>query len=885
MALSTGDKLGHYEIRGLLGKGGMGEVYRGRDTKLKREVALKVLPGVFARDPERMARFQREAEVLASLNHPNIAAIYGVESDGEHKALVMELVEGDAPKGPLPFDEAWAITSQIAAALEYAHEKNVIHRDLKPANVKVTPEGIVKLLDFGLAKALSNRREASVPTGEDSPTLTMGATEAGVILGTAAYMAPEQAKGKPLDKRADIWSFGVVLHELLSGQRLFKGEDIADTLAQVLTKEIDLSGVAPRARKLLRRCLERDPKNRLRDIGEARYLVEEVSATPEVVNVPAPAKPNLLWPAVAGVLLLLGGAAGYGWWSATRPVAKPLIQLSADLGSELAIGNSTGSAIAISPDGARIAFVSRDSKGLGRLLVRLLENTNVTELAVGEGATSPVFSPDSQWIAFFSGGKLKKVSVQGGSPVTLCDAPSPRGLSWGEDNNIWFELENRAVISRVSSNGGAPQAMTQFDAKKSEVTHRLPQLLPGGEAILFTASPDNNGYADATLEVQSLKTNERKTLVQHASFGRYLPSGHLVYLQEGTVFAAPMDVKRLELTGPGSPVIENVNSYQVRGYADLDITPSGTAVYIPGTVTSRRKSLFWVDSSGALQTLNAEPADFLDPRVSPDGTRISLMLADAGGIDNVAVFDPGARRITRLTFLKTSVQNSAVWAPDSKHLVFRSISKELSGPGLYWMRADGAGDPQRILEGGRWNPESISPDGKHLAYREGIDIWTLPLDMADPEHPKPGKPELFVHAEDTVRNVAFSPDGRWLAYSGANASNEVFVRPFPGPGGKWQISNGGGGLVMWSHNGRELFYTLPAGGLNVVDYRAQGDTFVAGQPRAWFQKPVTGLGGPDLAPDGKRFVVAMDADAGEQKTSTHAVFLFNFFDELRRRVK
>ena len=861
----------------------MGEVYRGRDTKLKREVALKVLPGVFARDPERMARFQREAEVLASLNHPNIAAIYGVESDGEYKALVMELVEGDAPKGPLPFDEAWVIASQIAAALEYAHEKNVIHRDLKPANVKVTPEGIVKLLDFGLAKALSSRRETSVSIGEDSPTLTMGATEAGVILGTASYMAPEQAKGKQVDKRADIWSFGVVLHELLTGQRLFKGEDIADTLAQVLTKEIDVSGVAPRARKLLRRCLEKDPKNRLRDIGEARYLVEEVSAAPEVVSVPAPAKVSRLWPALAGVLLLLGGAAGYGWWSATRPVAKPLVQLSADLGSELAIGNSTGPAIAISPDGARIAFISRDAKGQRRLLVRLLESATVTELAVGEGPTSAFFSPDSQWIAFFAGGKLKKVSVQGGSSVTLCDAPNPRGGSWGEDGNIWFELENRAVISRVSSNGGAPQAVTTFDAKKGEITHRLPQLLPGGEAVLFTASTDNNSYSDATLEVQSLKTNERKTLVQRASFGRYLPSGHLVYMQAGTVFAAPMDVKKLELTGPGSPVIENVNSYQVRGYSDLDFTAAGTAVYIPGTINTRRYSLFSMDASGTLQNLNAEPADFGSPLVSPDGTRISLMLADASGVDNVAVFDPGARRMTRLTFLKTSVQNFAVWAPDNKHLVFRSTSKELAGPGLYWLRADGAGDPQRILEGSNWSPESISPDGKHLAYHEGTAIWTLPLDVADPEHPKPGKPELFLRAEDTVGNVAFSPDGRWLAYSGPNAVNEVFVRPFPGPGGKWQISTGGGGRVVWSRNGRELFYRVP-NGINVVDYKVQGDTFVASQPRAWLQKLIPNTGAPDLAPDGKHFVVVMDADAGEQKPSTHAVFLFNFFDELRRRV-
>ena len=878
MPLSSGDKLGPYEIISPIGKGGMGEVYRAHDERLRRDVAIKVSNSEFSE------RFTREARTVASLNHTNIAHLYDVGPN----YLVMELVEGEDLKGPMIFKDALPIIQQLIDGIEAAHEKGIIHRDLKPANIKITPEGVVKILDFGLAKAMDPAASQEGDPG-NSPTLTMGATAVGTILGTAAYMAPEQAKGKTADRRSDIWSFGVIVYELLTGQRMFAGETAVEILGGVLNKEPDISAAPARVHRLLQWCLEKDRKKRLAAISDARGLLNE-----EPVQVLAPlatAKRGWLWPAVAGVLLLLGGVAGYGWWSATRPLAKPLIQLSADLGSELAIGNSNGPAIAISPDGARIAFISRDSKGQRHLLVRLLESTTVTELAAGEGATSPFFSPDSQWIAYFADGKLKKVSVQGGSSVTLCDAPGPRGASWGEDGNIWFELENRAVISRVSSNGGTPEAVTQFDAKKGEVTHRLPQLLPGGEAILFTASTDNNSYSDATIEVQSLKTKERKTLVQRASFGRYLPSGHLLYLQEGTVFAAPMDVKRLELTGPGSPVIENVNSYQVRGYADLDVTPSGTAVYIPGTIGNRaRRSLFWMDSSGTLQTLNEEPADFGSPQVSPDGARISLTLGDASGIRNVAVFDPSVRRLTRLTFLKTSVQNYAVWAPDNKHLVFRSTSKELSGPGLYWLRADGAGGPQRILEGSNWNAESVSPDGKHLAYRQGIEIWTLPLDLADPEHPKSGKPELFLRAEDTVGNVAFSPDGRWLAYSGANGANEVFVRPFPGPGGKWQISNGGGGRVMWSRNGRELFYVV-AGGPNVVDYvvdyKVQGDTFVAGQPRTWLQKPITGItgGGGDLAPDGKRFVVVMDGDAGERKPSTHAVFLFNFFDELRRRVK
>src|ERR1700680_184226 len=430
MPLSAGTKLGPYEILAPIGEGGMGEVYRARDTKLKRDVAIKILPEVFARDPERMARFQREAKVLASLNHPNIAIIHGVED----RALVMELVEGDSPKGPLPFEEAWKIASQIAAALEYAHERGVIHRDLKPANVKVTPDGVVKLLDFGLAKAFSNQREPSA-SPENSPTLTLGATEVGVILGTAAYMAPEQARGQQFDKRADIWSFGVVLYELLTGERLFTGEDAAETLAAVIHKQPDLAKVPQEARRMLEECLKKDPKQRLRDIGDAKRLVESGAGSQTAAVSRAAGRKCGAWITAAALLAVGFAVAGGGWWRASHPAdppLKPLMRLDVDLGSDVSVVNSNGTAdVILSPDGARLVYGSQN-----RLFTRRLDQPKATELAGTQGAYAPFFSPDGQWIAFFALGKLKKIAIEGGAAIALCDAPTGAGGSWGEDGSI-----------------------------------------------------------------------------------------------------------------------------------------------------------------------------------------------------------------------------------------------------------------------------------------------------------------------------------------------------------------------------------------------------------------------------------------------------------------
>jgi serine/threonine-protein kinase len=478
--LAAGERLGPYEILAPIGAGGMGEVYRARDTKLKRDVALKVLPEVFARDPGRMARFQREAEVLASLNHPNIAHIYGVEE----RALVMELVEGESPKGPLPFDDAWKIALQIADALEYAHERGVIHRDLKPANVKVTPDGVVKLLDFGLAKAFSETPDAGSTDPENSPTITLGATVAGTVLGTAAYMSPEQAKGKKVDKRADIWSWGVVLYELLTGERLFKGSDTTDTLAQVLTKEPPLERVPQQARRLLSECLQKDPKQRLRDIGDARRLLAEETVT-------APSRSRLGF-AIAAAMTII--AAGLGWiaWRATLPVERPLMQLSVELGPDANLALGAGGSIALSSDGTLLALTVRGADGQPHLATRRIDQGQLNVLAGTEGAQGPFFSPDGRWIGFAVAGALKKISAQGGAAVPLWNAYGIGG-SWGDDGNIIAVLGIMGGLSRIPEAGGTARSIA--DIKPGEtVGYRFPQVLPGSQTAVLCVRRANHGH-------------------------------------------------------------------------------------------------------------------------------------------------------------------------------------------------------------------------------------------------------------------------------------------------------------------------------------------------------------------------------------------------------
>ena len=891
MTLAAGSKLGPYEILAPIGKGGMGEVWKARDTRLKRDVALKVLPDALARDPERMSRFQREAEVLASLNHPNIAAIYGVEDS----ALVMELVEGESPKGPMPFDEAWKIGSQIATALEYAHDKGVIHRDLKPANIKITPEGVVKLLDFGLAKAFTNQREAAASAGENSPTLTMAAaTEMGMILGTAAYMSPEQAKGKSVDKRADVWAFGVVLFELLTGERLFKGEDVADTLAQVLTKTPDFGRTPAKARRLLRECLERDQNQRLRDIGDARRLLLDDAP---VGNGPSPSRRAYLGWIAAGVFALIAAGLGAAYWRTARPVERPLTRFSVDLGPDAVQGLRTTTVL--SPDGTRIVFPMRGSNGGVQLATRTLDQPRAAAMFGTEGGSDPFFSPDGQWIGYFAGGKLKKVAVQGGAPVTLCDVGAARGGSWGEDGNIIFAPDLDSGLMRISSGGGTPQPLTKLGV--NDVSHRWPQVLPGGRAVLFTTSTNPFAWEDGYISAVSLKTREVKTVYRGGYFGRYLPSpdggGHLLYLHEGTLFAVPFDPGRMQTSGTPAPLVGDVAGNFVDAGGQFDSSRNGSLVYVNGEATGSSSSypIVWMDSSGKFTPLVAKPGAYGAPRFSPDGKRMAFTARGAKGTD-VWVYDLERDIPAQLTFSGPG-NLEMVWTPDGKHIVFGSSIGDTAA--LWWIRSDGSGAAQKLLDqkntGVGLRPQSFTPDGRRLAFdnnvktKVGVEIWTLPLDLGDPDHPKPDKPEPFLTGAVREVDAAFSPDGKWMAYSSnESGTDDIFVRPFPGPGGKWRISTGGGKYPTWSQNGRELFYLSGADDrIMITNYTARGDSFSAANPRVWSDRQVLRpnfVRVLDLHPDAKRFAVFPRPDVEQGKGTLHVTFLLNFGDELQRRV-
>jgi serine/threonine-protein kinase len=872
-SLEAGQRLGPYEIIEPIGAGGMGRVYRARDTRLEREVAIKVCAVRFSE------RFEREARVIASLNHPHICQLYDVGPN----YLVMELVEGPTladriRKGALPLDEALAIARQIADALEEAHEKGRVHRDLKPANVKITQEGVVKVLDFGLAKAAAATSAVGDPS--DSPTLTISATQAGVILGTAAYMSPEQARGAAVDKRADIWAFGAVLYEMLTGRQTFHGETTSDILAAVLRAEPDWSvlpdDTPPRIRKLLRRCLERDRKQRLQAIGEARIAID--APDEEVQRQRAPSRP----PIGAAVFAIAFFIAAVGWWRATRPTPlHSLVRLSVDLGSDALPGAST--TVAISPDGQRLVFPARGPDGKQQLAIRLLDQAQATPLPGTENGHDPFFSPDGEWVGFFGGGKLKKVFVHGGAPVTLCDAVNPRGGSWGEDGNIVAALNQQDVLSRVPDSGGTPQRFTKLGS--GEVTHRWPQILPGGQAVLFTASPTNVGQDDASIEVV-LKNGVTKILQRGGYYGRYLPSGHLVYMHEGVLLALAFDVDRLEVRGTPTPLLEDVAGDSGMGGGQFDFSRTGTFVYLSGRAAMPGWPIVWLDHSGKIRPLLTTPGIYYFPRFSPDGRRLALAASSKG--NDIFVYDWQHESTTQLTFDGHSY--APVWHPDGKHIAFRSTS---AGYSISWVRSDGAGEPLRLLVSqNNLIPYSFAPNGR-LAYQEvgpgtGFDIWTLSLDTTDPDHPKPGKPEPFLKTQFDDQVPTFSPDGRWIAYrSNESGGYEIYVRPFPGPGAKCPISTGGGLYAFWSKNGRELFYESPDHRVMVVDYTANGDSFVTGKPRLWSDTHIfyPGVSNLDLAPDGKRFAVFPAPEtAGPEKGSVHVTFLLNFFDELRRRV-
>jgi serine/threonine-protein kinase len=871
VSLETGSRLGPYEILASIGAGGMGEVYRARDTRLGRDVAIKVSAEQFSE------RFEREARAIAALNHPNLCTLHDVGPN----YLVMELVDGPTlaeriKQGPIPLVEALASAAKIADALQAAHEKGIVHRDLKPANVKITRDGSVKVLDFGLAK----NAESAASNTENSPTMTIS-PRAGMILGTAAYMAPEQARGKTVDRRADIWAFGAVLYEMLTGKQAFPGETGSDIIASVLAKEPDLDAAPAKVRRLLKKCLEKDRKQRLQAIGDWEMLLEEILAQD--------GPRRRVWPWAIGVGVLAAATAISSWiaWRASRPVDQPLMRFSVDLGPDAVRGARITAAI--SPDGMRLAFIARGPKGTSQLATRRLDQENAILLAGTDNAVDPFFSPDSQWIGFFADQKMKKVSVQGGAAVTLCTANSPRGASWGADGTIIFTPSQGAIgLSRVAEAGGAPQLVTT--PRQGEYSHRWPQILPGGEAVLFTSTAASGDWENGFLEVLSLKSGQWKTVLRGAYFGRYLPTsdgmGHLLYVHEGTLFGVGFDPARNEVKGAPIPLVENISTSSSFGRGDYEFSRNGSLVYAGGITQHAPMAL--LDRNEKVQPAGPS-GEYGYARFSPDGKRLALVSSVSSG--DVYVYDREHDRLTRLT--NANVNSTVAWIPDGQHIVTRA------GSLLQILRADGAGAPQTLLETkGQATPYSISPDGKFLAYTENVadrrrDILVASLG-GDPEHAQFGKAQVFVQTPRDDSAPAFSPDGKWIAYASEESGRfEVYVRPFPAPANgaspKQQVSVNGGNRPAWSQTAHELLFVAPDNLIMVASYKAAGQSFEVAKPQVWSNTPIFVPNPPmgwafDLAPDGKHVIALLNQTSGEQKESVHVNVLLNFFDELRRRV-
>jgi serine/threonine-protein kinase len=863
--LAVGERLGPYEILAQIGAGGMGEVWKARDTRLDRMVAIKVCAQRFS------ARFEREARAIAALNHPNICTLHDVGPN----YLVMEYVEGQPLRGPLPVAKAIEYARQILGGLAAAHRKGIVHRDLKPANVLVTRSG-VKLLDFGLAK-----HQPSAAAAESAETATMGVTDQQVIMGTPPYMAPEQIEAKPVDNRTDIFAFGCVLYELLTGQRAFEGKSAQSTMAAVLAGEPTAMsklrpGIPVELDRIVRACLAKDPQERLQTARDVRWALDwALEATPAS----RPAGRRYVW---AALVAILGMAAIVGWWRVSRSVDRPLVLLSVDLGPDALPGARTTAAI--SPDGHRLVFPVRGPDGKEHLAIRRLDQAQTTLLADTGNGRDPFFSPDSQWIGFFADHKLKKVPVQGGPPITLCSAPRPYGASWGEDGTIVATLAEGSPLWHLSSSGGTPVNLTKLSG--GEVTHRWPQILPGGKAVLFTASSTLVGLEEANIVAVMLKTGLTGIVQRGGYYGRYLPSGHLLYVHQGVLFGVAFDADRLKTRGTPVPLLENIAANSGAGGGQFDFSRNGTLVYLPGKGNAESRPILWIDRSGKTKPLLSTPGVYSQCRLSPDGKRVALVASSRG--NDIFVFDWQQDALTRLTFDGHS--GMPIWHPDGKHIAFQSTA---AGFGLSWVRSDGAGEPQRLLESQHnLYPWSFSPDGRLLAYHQlypnpGDDIWTLRLDTADPDHPKPGKSELFLRTAADNQAPVFSPDGRWIAYRSSewtskSQASQVYVRPFPGPGGKWQISEDGGNYAHWSQNAHELFYTAPDSRIMVVNYTVKGNSFIAGKPRPWSDSKWSDV---DLSPDGKRFIGLPLLEApGPQAGSVRVIFLQNFFDELRRKI-
>ena len=861
----------------------MGEVYRARDGRLKRDVAIKILPDEFSQNPDPVSRFQREAEVLASLNHPNVAAIYDLQESAGIRYLVLELIEGETladriQRGAIPLEEAIEIGKRICEAVEAAHEIGVIHRDLKPANVKITPNGDVKVLDFGLAKTLDAAPADSVLS--HSPTLA-GATNAGVIIGTAAYMSPEQARGRTVNTRSDVWAFGCVLYEMLTAKPAFQGEDVTEILASIVKSEPDWNALPPSIpssiRTLLHRCLQKDVKKRIRNMGDVAIQLGDaiaVSST-SMAAVIAPAA-SRRW-ILVGVAALLLGAMGSGLavWR-LRPSPVNLVRrftITLPAGQRLAAMQQV--AIALSPDGKRLAYVARAGT-VSQLYIRELDSFDARVLPGTDGAAYPFFSPDGQWVGFFTDDKLKKVSISGGPPITLAPVvDSGRGGSWGEDGTIVFAPMFALGLLKIPAAGGNAEALTTPE-NTSFSSHRFPRHLPGNAGILFTAGTGGS-WDDAQIEVLTPGSNQRKVLFRGGSDARYVSSGHLLFFRSATLMAVPFDLKRLEVTGAQVSVIERIMpSTENTGGGQIALSNDGSLIYVSGGREVLQRNLVSVDQKGVESALRLEPRTYRGPRLSGDGTRVAVDIDEGNKVD-IWVGELQRGTFSRVT--TDGASNGPVWSHDGRRILFQST--DASSFGIFSKNADGSGATERLTTNAiPQNPLSALSDGQTLLFNEFDlttmgDLWTLSL--------KDQKKSPVVRTPAVEGLAALSPNARWIAYqSDDSGRDEIYLQPFPGPGRRDAISTEGGTEPVWSRDGRQLFYRNGDRMMSVGN--PLQPTFRATTPEVLFEKPYwyrRYYAGYDVTRDGRFLMIKENEQVAAARVMN---VVLNWFEELKWKV-
>jgi serine/threonine-protein kinase len=875
MTLAAGTRLGPFTVVAPLGKGGMGEVYRATDTRLNREIALKILPDAFSHDTDRLARFQREAQVLASLNHPNIGMIHGLEEATGVKALVLELVEGPTladrlASGPMPLAEAVAAARQIADALDAAHEHGIVHRDLKPSNIKLRADGTVKVLDFGLAKAADPTGVAADLT--QSPTLVSPAvTQAGFILGTAAYMSPEQAKGRLVDRRSDIWAFGCVFYEMLTGARAFEGDDVTDTMAAILRGEPDWSripaDVPPPLMRVLKRCMEKDRRQRRHDIGDVRMDIDDAMSAP---TGQASGGSRFRWSvgggiAVAVMVLAAAAVAGaIGWYA--RPEAPAAVRrFVIPLGPDQRYSSTGRHLLALSPDGSHLVYVANN-----RLYLRRLDQLAATEILgtdTGSGR-EPFFSPDGQWIGFWAGGQLKRISLGGGAPITLAQIGNPFGASWSADDTILFG--DPQGIWRVPGSGGTPERVIAIE--QGEFAHG-PQLLPDGEHVLFSLrKKDAASWEDSVVVAQSLRSGTRTEVLKRAREARYVQTGHLVYTSAGTLLAIRFDPGTRATVGGAVALIQNIPDGGTNsGASQIVFAANGTMAYVEGDASAQLATLVWVDRKGGEASTAGSVASpgLANPRISPDGRHVA-MISDG----DLWVQDLQGRPPIKLTF--EGAHYSPVWSLDGSRIFYEGSR------GIGAVAADGSGQSENVSGPGHLHPHAVAHDGSVIVARLPADS----LENADILRLVPGQkslqPVVVTQNLEGANGLSLSPDGRWLAYaSSATGNSEIWVQPYPGPGAAVRVSPRGGREPVWARNGRELFYLE---GQRLVAVAVQpGTTFSFSPAESLFEHAYVATGQPpsyDVAADGRFLMVKSGATA----TVPPIVITLGWFEELKRQV-